>query len=132
MDARTAGADFHAAIRNALLPELRQRGDAPRTALVDTLLHFTGEVDRLRSAWLFTDLLESVKTPAEALLSRSDSLIRTMESTPALAGVTVHVAGIGRFHDQNRRRLTLKEFGTLIDSWASFVRKSGGELHVSG
>lgn len=131
MDARTAEADFHVAIRDALLPELRQQGDAPATALVDTLAHFAGEVDRLRSVWLFTDLLESVKTPIEALLSRSDSLIRTMESTPALAGVTVHVAGVGRFHDQSRRPLTSKEFGILVDSWAGFVRRSGGELHVS-
>ena len=70
MAARTAEADFHAAIRDALLPELRQQGDAAGTALVDSLAHFAGKVDRLRSVWLFTDLLESVKTPTEALLSR--------------------------------------------------------------
>ncbi len=132
MAARTAEADFHAAIRDALLPELRQQGDAPGTALVDTLAHFAGNVDRLHAVWLFTDLLESVKTPTEALLSRSDSLNQIVEPKPALAGVAVHVAGVGRFHDRVRRRLTSKEYGTLIDSWASFVRQSGGELHVSG
>jgi len=128
MDTRTAEADFHAAIRDALLPELRQQGDAEGTALVDTLAYFAGAVGQLQAVWLFTDLLESVKTPTEALLSRSDSL----RPTPALAGVAVHVAGVGRFHDQSRRPLTSKEFGFLIDSWASFVRQSGGELHISG
>lgn len=132
MAARAAEADFHAAIREALLPELRERGEAAGTALMDTLAHFASETEQLSAMWLFTDLLESVAVPTEVLLSRSDSLIRTLEPQQALAGVDVHVAGVGRFHDERRRPLTSKEYGALIDSWASFVRQSGGDLHIAG
>ena len=128
---RTARADFRTAVRDALLPELRQHGDAPATALVDTLAYVAVEIDRLRSVWLFSDLLESVAVPTDVLLSRSDGLIQSSGSAPALAGVDVHVAGIGRFHDQHRRPLTSREYGFLIGSWTAFVRNAGGELHVA-
>ncbi|MEZ5933232.1 MAG: hypothetical protein R3F54_15025 [Alphaproteobacteria bacterium] len=130
MDARTAVADFHAAIRDALLPELRQRSDAPSTALVDTLAHFADEAEQLSAIWLFTDLLDSVAVPTDVLLSRSDSLTQISDRPPKITGVDVYVAGAGRFHDQKRRPLTPKEYGALIDSWAGFVRQSGGELHI--
>ncbi|MEM8950533.1 MAG: hypothetical protein AAGC99_14490, partial [Pseudomonadota bacterium] len=128
---RKAQADFRTAVRDALLPELRQHGDAPATALVDTLAHVTAEIDRLRSIWLFSDLLESEAVPTEILLSRSDGLIQSDGSAPALAGIDFHVAGIGRFHDLHRRSLTSREYGFLIGSWTAFVRNAGGELHVA-
>lgn len=128
---RKAQADFRTAIRDALLPQLRQHGDAPATALIGTIAHVTAEIDRLRSVWLFSDLLESVAVPTEILLSRSDGLIQSGGSAPALAGVDVHVAGIGRFHDRHRRPLTSRERGFLNGSWTAFVRNAGGELHVA-
>lgn len=129
---RVAQAEFHTAIRDSLLPELRQHGDAPGTALVDTLMSFMGEAGQLRSVWLFTDLLESVAIPTETLLSRSGGLLKASKPAPTLSGVDVHVAGVGRFHDQRRRPLTSREYGALIDSWTGFVREAGGELYVSG
>ena len=128
---RNARADFRTAVRDALLPALRRHGDAPATALVDTLAHVTAEIDRLRSVWLFSDLLESVAAPTEILLSRSDSLIQSGAPVPALADIDVHIAGIGRFHDRHRRSLTSREHGFLIGSWTAFVRNAGGELHVA-
>ena len=129
---RQAQAEFRGDIRKALLPELRQRGHAPSTALVDTLGHFVDDISDLQSVWLFTDLLESVAIPTATLLSRSDSLIRIDGPRPNLVGVDVHAAGAGRLHDQKRRRLTSTEYGALIDAWSGFIRQSGGELHVSG
>lgn len=129
--ARTAKAEFRADIRDALLPELRREGDAAGTALIDTLGHFTGEIEPLSAIWLFTDLLESVAVPTTKLLSRSDSLTGFVRTDMALDGIDVHVAGVGRFHDEGRRPLTSKEHGTLIGNWSGFVRHSGGELHLA-
>ena len=95
------------------------------------LTHASGEIDRLRSVWLFSDLLKSVAAPTEILLSHSEGLIQSGESTLALAGIDVHVAGIGRFHDRHRRPLTSREYGFLIGCWTAFVCNSRGELHVT-
>ncbi len=128
---RKARAGFRTSVRDAIRLELRQHADAPATALVDTLAHVTAGLDRLRSIWLFSDLLESVVMPTETLLSRSDSLIQSGAPVPALADIAVHIAGIGRFHDRHRRPLTSREYGFLIGSWTAFVRNAGGELHVA-
>jgi hypothetical protein len=129
--ARTDRMTFHADIRDALLPELRREGDAAGTALIDTLDHFAGENERLNAIWLFTDLLESVALSTTTLLSISDSLTGAVRTESALEGIGVHVAGVGRFHDKTRRPLTSREQGILIDSWAGFVRRSGGELRLA-
>ncbi|MEM7043101.1 MAG: hypothetical protein AAF543_09855 [Pseudomonadota bacterium] len=129
--ARSADAAFRTAIRDALLPELHQRGDARGTALVATLAEFGGDFDRLDAVWLFTDLLDSVESSAEALISQPDALLETGDAALALARVDVHVAGVGRFHDDDRRPLTSSEYGILIDSWTAFIRRAGGELHIA-
>ena len=129
--ARAVKAEFRAGIRDALLPELRREGDAAGTALIDTLGHFAGEIERLSAIWLFTDLLESVAVSTKTLLSRSDSLTGAVRTDTALDGIDVHVAGVGRFHDEGRRPITSKEHETLIDNWSAFVRHSGGELHLA-
>jgi hypothetical protein len=129
--ARSAGAAFRTATRDALLPELHQRGDAPGTALVATLAEFAGEFDRLQAVWLFTDLLDSVETSVEALISQPDALREASDAALALAGIDVHVAGVGRFHDDDRRTLTSREYGILIDSWTAFIRRAGGEFHLA-
>ena len=129
--ARSADTALRTAIRDVLLPELHQRGDAPGTALVATLAEFAGDFDRLQAAWLFTDLLDSVETSAEALISEPDALREAGDAALAFTGVDVHVAGIGRFHDDDRRTLTSREYGILIDSWTAFIRRAGGEFHLA-
>ncbi|MDH3661360.1 MAG: hypothetical protein OEU92_15250, partial [Alphaproteobacteria bacterium] len=119
-------------IRDVLIPEFHGQGDAERTALIDTLAHHAGEVDRLSAIWLFTDLLESVALPMDALLSSSASLHDGGQSLPPLSGVDVHVAGIGRFHDRARRPLSQRELGALIGAWTDVIQAAGGTLHLEG
>ncbi len=128
-DARTAQEGFRKAVRDTLLPQLNQQGDADGTALIDTIAHFSGGSGP-SDIWLFSDLLESVAIPTSSLLASSDSLIKLARNDLALSNFNVHVAGVGRFHDPNRRPLTPSEFGSLIDAWAAFIRQSGGEIHV--
>ena len=121
---------FRSAIRAAVRPPLQSRGDAPVTALVDTLARFADEAGEIKAVWLFTDLLESVATSPEALVADSGSLARAAATIPELQDLDVHVAGIGRFHDRERRPLSPRELGSLIDAWTALIQASGGRLHV--
>ena len=127
---RTAIRRFRSALRAAMLPPLRSSGDAPTTALVDTLARAVGGAENIKAVWLFTDLLESVATSPEVLLSDSDSLVHAAAAIPGFQGLDVHVAGTGRFHDRERRPLTPREMGSLIDAWTALIQTSGGRLHV--
>ena len=127
---RNAIMTFRSAMRAAMLPPLQSSGDAPATALVDTLARFAGEVGGVKAIWLFTDLLESVAASPEAPLADSSSLARAAAAIPGLQGLNVHVAGIGRFHDRERRPLSPRELGSLIDAWTALIQASGGRLHV--
>lgn len=127
--ARAAHASFRQAIRDTLLPELRHHGDAPGTALIDTIAQFAADSE-LSAVWLFSDLLESVAVSTASLLTSSDSLIKASRTDLVLSRVSVYVAGVGRFHDPGRRTLTSGEYGSLIDAWAGFIRQLGGELHL--
>ena len=122
---------FFADIRNALLPQLRSHGEASRTALIDTLGHWTDDIEGLATIWLFSDLLESEIVSADDLLEgKTDVLVRSRGRMTALDRIDVHVAGFGRFHDPGRRPLAADEHASLIDNWARFIQESGGRLHV--
>ena len=128
--ARVARDNFTKGVRDALIPALQGRGDAPKTALIDTLAYYAGRTDRLVAVWLYTDLLETTAITAQALLSSPQSLVAAGLPQPLIPGVDVHVAGLGRFHDKGRRPLTSKELGMLTDSWTALVQAAGGELHI--
>ena len=121
---------FRSSLRAAMLPPLQSRGDAPVTALADTLARFADEAGEIKAVWLFTDLLESVAASPEVLLADSGSLVRAAAAIPGLQGLDVHVAGIGRFHDRLRRPLSSREMGSLIDAWTALIQTSGGRLDV--
>ncbi|NJO38393.1 MAG: hypothetical protein HC871_13305 [Rhizobiales bacterium] len=127
---RTAIMKFRSGLRAAMLPPLRSKGDAPVTALVDTLARAVGGAENIKAVWLFTDLLESVAVSPGALLGDSGSLARATAAIPGLQGLDVHVAGIGRFHDRERRALSPRELGSVIDTWTALIQASGGRLHV--
>jgi hypothetical protein len=127
---RSAIIRFRSGLRAAMLPPLRSSGDAPATALVDTLALFANEVGGIKAIWLFTDLLESVAASPEVLLADTDGLARAVATMPGLQDLDVHVAGVGRFHDRERRPLTPRELGALIDAWTALIQASGGRLHV--
>lgn len=127
-DTRRADNAFLVSVRDALLPQLKDHGETDGTALIATLAEAVSTTQELRSIWLFSDLLESVAIAPGDLLSDPASLIESDQKLPVLQDVDVHVAGAGRFHDPSRRALSSKEYASLIDSWAAFIRQSGGEL----
>lgn len=121
---------FFMALRDVLMPELQADAAATRTALVETIARFTSNAESLAAIWLFSDLLESALLTPDALLGDPASLAATSTPLPDLQGATVHVAGIGRFHDKDRRRLSSIERGTLVDGWSALIASAGGELRV--
>ena len=122
---------FFADMRASLLPILDQRGGASKTALIETLDHFLISVEQPAAIWLFTDLLESsVVAPGRLLDGDPQDLLKAAQHFPRLEGTPVHVAGIGRWHDVDRRPLHAAELSSLIDSWVAFINMVGGELHV--
>jgi hypothetical protein len=126
---RTARQTFQSHIRDAVLPLLRGSVSSSQTGLIETILLVSKTTDRFASLWLFSDMLESAKVDAEALLAgQSTTLIDALPQVPKLDGVIVHVAGIGRFHDQYRRGLTPKEEDALREAWQMFISHAGGRF----
>ena len=121
---------FFVKARDALLPELQSPGDADRTALVATIAQHARAEGAIEAIWLFSDLLESSAVSAETLISQSESLSSLASMLPPLEGATVHVAGIGRFHDGRRRALSSLERGRLVDSWSALISEAGGRIDV--
>lgn len=122
---------FFAEMEASLLPILDQRDGASTTALVETIGHFLTNVEQPTAIWLFTDLLESsVVTPGSLLDGDTQDLLETAQHFPRLVGASVYIAGIGRWHDVDRRPLQAAELSGLIDSWVTFVATIGGELHI--
>ncbi len=120
---------FYEDLRASVLPRLY--GDLPskKTALVETLVQVITATSDLGAIWLLTDLLETSVVDAETLISGPDDvLLRASPYQPQLDGVEVHVAGVGRFHDRNRRHLTSSERHSLIGTWRHFITTYGGRL----
>ena len=122
---------FFADIKASLLPILDQRHGASRTTLIETLGHFLISVEQPAAIWLFTDLLESsVVAPEELLDGDPQDLLKAARHIPRLENTPVHIAGVGRWHDVERRPLHAAELSRLIDSWVAFINMVGGELHI--
>ena len=121
---------FFAEARDALLPELQSPGDADKTALVATIGKYAMADGAIEAIWLFSDLLESSAVSAETLISQSRSLSPLASMLPPLEGATVHVAGLGRFHDGSRRALSSLERGRLVDSWSTLISEAGGRIDI--
>ena len=122
---------FFADMKASLLPILDQHGSASKTALIETLDQFLVGVEQPAAIWLFTDLLESsVVSPDRLLDGNSQDLLKAAQQFPRLVGTPVHIAGVGRWHDVDRRPLDAAELSSLIDSWVTFINMVGGELHL--
>lgn len=122
---------FFADMRASLLPILNRRGSASKTALIETLHHFLISVEQPAAIWLFTDLLESsFVSPGKLLHGDPADLMEAAQQFPRLVGTPVHIAGVGRWHDVDRRPLHAAELSSLIDSWVAFINMVGGELHL--
>jgi len=121
---------FFVKVRHALLSELQSPGDADKTALVATIAQHARADGAIEAIWLFSDLLESSAVSAETLISQSKSLLSLASTLQPLEGATVHVAGIGRFHDGSRRALSSLERGRLVDSWSALISEAGGRIDV--
>ena len=122
---------FYEDLRASVLPRLYGDLASKKTALVGTLVDVAATTDGLSVIWLLTDLLETAVVDAEILLNGpQDALFQASHQRPKLQDIHVNVAGIGRFHDRDRRDLTSKERMALTSAWRYFINACGGRFQV--
>lgn len=122
---------FRTNLRDATMPLLHGRADTDRTALIETILKVSIATKRFASLWLFSDLLESeLVDPSDLIAGQPTILPKAAPRLPHLIDVDVHVAGMGRFHDKQRRNLMFGEQQALLGSWRLLVSQAGGTLEI--
>lgn len=112
---------------------IRSREEHAASELLEGITLLTEEYRPLglSKVYIFSDLLENSKVfGAEKLLDAGQTtslldLASRAGFTPSLKGVVVRAFGIGRWHGQDRRSLSLHERRALVQFWSAWF-KSGG------
>jgi hypothetical protein len=115
--------EFLNAAGQQIEPVLWQRHDKPATALVQTLT----EAMPADEVWMLTDGLESSLISPRRLLDGS-AVIDT--EGPRMDGITIHMTGLGRYHDDARKPLSVEEQEHMVEVWRRWLSGLGARLVV--